>query len=196
VGNSFSRPIQVLRQNDSVAEQITFQGAGPSHGAATEVGEFYRGPLDPQYPSGFRYGNAPIESIDWSQGGSRASSWRSILALAGWKDCDSCWRRRRLWPYPLLAADFVDNPTRVISFFDPSGTMVGEPVLLQNTYLQSDTGSASQTFVTNPTDQSAHLHVEFRSRTGAAANVSLKVSYLDSHDPKSLCSRSTPQHNR
>jgi len=81
---------------------------------------------------------------------------------------------------PLLAADFVDNPTRVISFFDPSGTMVGEPVLLQNTYLQSDTGPAAQTLSRIPRTSPRTFTWSFEVERELLRNVSLKVSYLDS----------------
>jgi len=36
---------------------------------------------------------------------------------------------------PLLAVDFTDNPAPLISFFDPSGALVGGPILLRNAYL-------------------------------------------------------------
>ena len=38
---------------------------------------------------------------------------------------------------PLLAADFSDNPARLISFFDPTGALMGGPILLRNAYLPS-----------------------------------------------------------
>jgi hypothetical protein len=80
----------------------------------------------------------------------------------------------------LLAADFVKNPTRVISFFDPSGTMIGAPVLLQNTYLQSGNGSGPQLISqiprTNPRTFVWSVEVERELRR----NVSFKLSYLNS----------------
>ena len=37
---------------------------------------------------------------------------------------------------PLLATDFVHNPTRVVSFFDATGAMIGQPAVFQNAYVQ------------------------------------------------------------
>src|SRR6202035_3357602 len=40
IGDNTSRPVLLLRQDGTVAEQIGFQGAGLLKGASTEVGEF------------------------------------------------------------------------------------------------------------------------------------------------------------
>jgi hypothetical protein len=42
---------------------------------------------------------------------------------------------------PLLAADFIHNPTRVVSFFDATGAIIGHPAVLQNTYVQVGDGT-------------------------------------------------------
>jgi len=36
---------------------------------------------------------------------------------------------------PLLAGDFTENPTRVVTLFNPNGTMIGAPAVYQNAYL-------------------------------------------------------------
>jgi hypothetical protein len=68
----------------------------------------------------------------------------------------------------------------VISFFDPAGKALGEPISLQNVYLQSDGGSG-QKFVsalprTSPRTFTWSVEVEREIRR----NVSVKVGYLDS----------------
>ena len=40
MGSSVSHPVELLREDGSVAEQIAFQGAGVLRGAATEAAEF------------------------------------------------------------------------------------------------------------------------------------------------------------
>src|SRR6266404_420688 len=180
LGNSFSRPIQVLRQNDSVAEQITFQGAGPLNGAATEVGEF----IEDHWTLNAHLALDMGTRLSSQSIGRRAALGPHLgVAYSPWRDGKTVIRAGAGAVYghiPLLAADFVDNPTRVISFFDPSGTMIGEPVLLQNTYLQSDTGSAAQTFSRIPRTSPRTFTWSFEVERELLRNVSLKVSYLDS----------------
>jgi len=179
-GSSRSHPVLVLRQDGTVAEQIAFQGPGLLNGAATEVGEFIEdhwildshlaidagGRLTSQ-SIGRGAGFGPHIGIAYSP---RRSGRTVIRAGAG----------TVYGHVPLLAADFVDNPTRSLNFFDPSGKMIGEPVLLQNVYLQSDSGSASrfssQIPRTSPRTFTWSLEVERE----ILKNVSIKVSYLNS----------------
>jgi len=180
VGSTISHPVQLLRENDSVAEQINFQGPGLLNGASTEVGEFIEDhwtlnshvALD----VGARLSNQSL--------GRRAALGPHVgLAYSPRRDGKTVIRAGAGAVYghvPLLAADFVENPTRVISFFDPSGTIVGEPVLLQNTYLQSDTGSAPQTVSRIPRTSPRTFTWSFEVERELQRNVSLKLSYLDS----------------
>jgi hypothetical protein len=179
-GSSVSRPIQVLRQDGSVAEQIAFQGPGLLSAASTEVAEFIEDHwiLDPHVAldMGARVASQTI-GRDASLGphiGVAYSPKRSgrtvIRAGAG----------TVYGHVPLLAADFIDNPTRVISFFDPSGTITGEPISLPNAYLQSDSESGPQIRSriprTSPRTFTWSIQVEREIRR----NITLKVSYLDS----------------
>ena len=179
-GSSASHPVLVLRQDGTVAEQIGFQGPGRLEGASTEVGEFVEdhwildshlaldmgGRLTSQ-SIGRSAGFGPHLGIAYSP---RRSGRTIIRAGAG----------TVYGHVPLLAADFVDNPTRVLDFFDPSGKMIGDPILLQNVYLQSDSGSvprlSSQIPRTSPRTFTWNIEVERE----IVRNVSLKVSYLDS----------------
>jgi len=81
----------------------------------------------------------------------------------------------------LLAADFTSNQARVLSFFDSSGALIGQPVVLLNSYLLSgappsapgvprDPGSSPRTFSWN-------VVLEHQVRK----NLNLRASYLDSH---------------
>ena len=82
---------------------------------------------------------------------------------------------------PLLAEDFNDNQTRVLSFFNSSGALVGQPLILRNTYLAPggptigpglplDPGTSPRTFTWN-----AELEREVRK------DLDLRISYLDNH---------------
>jgi hypothetical protein len=179
VGRTMSHPVQLLRQDDSVVEQISFQGSGLLNGASTEVGEFVEDhwtlnshvALD----MGARLSNQSI-------GRSAALGPHLGVAYSPGRNGRTVIRAGAGTVYghvPLLAADFIDNPTRVITFFAPSGTMVGEPTFLENTYLQSDTGS-SQVVPrfprTSPRTFTWSLEVERELRR----NISFRLSYLDS----------------
>jgi hypothetical protein len=180
VGTDISRPIQVLRQDNSVAEQITFQGRSLQNGASTEVGEFVEDhwALDSHLAidMGARLSSQSI--------GRRAALGSHIgLAYSPGENGRTILRATAGTVYghvPLLAASFLDDPTRVISFFDPSGRIIGGPISLQNAYLQSNGGSGPQ-FVpalprTSPRTFTWSVEVEREIRR----NVSLKVGYLDS----------------
>jgi hypothetical protein len=179
-GSSISRPIQVLRQDGSVAEQITFQGPGQLSAASTEVAEFIEDHwiLDPHV------------ALDM---GARVSSQTVGRAAALGPHLGVAYSPRRngrtviragagmvYGHVPLLAADFIDNPTRVIDFFDPSGTMIGQPILLQNTYLQSDGGSVPEISSRIPRTSPRTFTWDVEVEREIGRNVSLKVGYLDS----------------
>jgi hypothetical protein len=179
-GDSISRPVQVLRQDGSVDEQIAFQGPGQLSAASTEFAEFIEDHwiLDSHVTldTGVRVSSQTI-------GREGALGPHLGVAYSPRRNGRTVIRAGAGTVYghvPLLGADFIDNPTRVIEFFDPSGKMIGQPILLQNTYLQSDGGSFSQFSPviprTSPRTFTWSVEVEREIRR----NVSLKISYLDS----------------
>ena len=177
-GTSESHPIELLREDGSVAEQIAFQGAGVLRGTATEVAEFVEDhwKLDAHLALdiGARLSSQSI-------GRPAAFGPHVGVAYSPSQDGKTVIRAGTGLFYghvPLLAADFTDNPARVISFFDPSGALVGAPILLRNAYLPSGSGGAAR-FVqsnpgTSPRTLNAHLEVEREVRR----NLSVRLSYL------------------
>jgi hypothetical protein len=169
-----------MRQDGTVAEQIGFQGAGLLNGASTEVAEFIEdhwifdshlaldmGARLSSQSIGRSAGLGPHIGVAYSP----TRSGRTVIrAGAG----------TVYGHVPLIAADFINNPTRVISYFDSSGTMVGEPVLLQNTYLQFDTGSGLQLSSQIPRTSPSTFMWNFELERELVRNVSLSLSYLDS----------------
>ena len=177
-GTSVSRPVELLREDGSVAEQIAFQGAGVLRGAASEAAEFVEDhwKLDAHLALdlGARLSSQSI--------GRRAAFGPHVgVAYSPSRDEKTVIRAGTGLFYghvPMLAADFTDNPAQVISFFDPSGALVGAPILLRNAYLSSGSGGAAQ-FVqsnpgTSPRTLNAHLEVEHELRR----NLSVRLSYL------------------
>jgi hypothetical protein len=180
VGSTISHPVQLLSQDDSLSEQIDFQGQGLLNGASTEVGEF----IEDHWTLNTHLALDMGARLSSQSLGRRATLGPHLgVAYSPKRDGKTVIRAGAGAVYghiPLLAADFVENPTRVISFFDPSGTMVGEPALLQNTYLQSDTGSAPQTVSRIPRTGPHTFTWSFEVERELLRNVSFKLSYLDS----------------
>lgn len=179
--SSLSHPIQLLREDGSLAERIDFQGAGVLNGTDTEVSEFVEDHWALNSHLGLNFGGRLSSQ---SIGRSAAFGPHVGLAYAPGQNAKTVIRATAGVFYghvPLLASDFADNPTRVISLFDPSGTPVGEPVPFQNAYIASTGGSGLQSAQrdpgTGPRTYSWNVEIERELKR----NVNLRLSYLDSH---------------
>ena len=134
-GTTHSDPIQVLREDHSLAESIDFSGSNALHGRETEVSEFVqdhwvandRLAID----SGFRV-------TSQSEGRSGAFAPRLGLVYSLDKTHKTVLRAGTGVFYdrvPLLALSFPQNPTRVVTLYNQAGLPIGGPVTLQNAYL-------------------------------------------------------------
>jgi len=179
-GSSLSRPIELLRQDGSIAEQIAFQGAGILHGAASEAAEFIEDDWRLNSHLAIDLGGRLVSQ---SIGREAAFGPHVAVAYSPWQNGKTVIRAGSGVFYghvPLLAADFSDNPARLISFFGPAGALVGAPILLRNAYLPSAPGGTAQ-FVqndlgTSPRTFNAHLQVEQQLRR----NLIVRLGYLES----------------
>jgi hypothetical protein len=175
-----SHPIQVLAQDGSVAERIDFQGAGLLSASETEVAEFIQ---DHWSLNGHLTLNFGVRLTSQSIGREAAFAPR-IGAAYSLNEGKTVIRASAAEVYghvPLLAADFTNNQARVLSFFDSTGALIGQPMILVNSYLLSgaapsapgtprDPGSSPHTFSWN-------VVLEHQVRK----NLNLRASYLDSH---------------
>ena len=141
---SKSHPVQLLRTDvspagsppppSSLAERITFQGAGVLNAEDTELAVFaqdhwaFNDHLSLDY--GLRFSGqslgahtafAPRLGLAYSPGRSSKTIIRSGIGLF----------YDRL---PLLAGDFTQNLTRVVTYYDTQGNQIGSPFVLQNFY--------------------------------------------------------------
>jgi len=179
-GNSVSHPIELQREDGSVAEEISFQGPGLLRTAATESAEFVE---DHWTLNDHLVLDAGARVSSQSVGRAAAFGPHVGIAYSPGKNGKTVFRAAAGLFYshvPLLATDFVDNPTRVITFFDASGAVTGEPELLQNTYLASDLSSGAQTTQrapgTSPRTFTWNVEVERELRQ----DLNLRLSYRDS----------------
>ena len=174
-----SHPIQLLAENGSIAEQIDFQGAGLVKASDAEIAEFIqdRWVLNSHLTLNF---GARLTTQSIGRGAAFAPRIGAAYSLNGGKTVFRAGAAEVYGHVPLLAADFTSNQERVLSFFDSTGTLMGQPIVLVNSYLLSgappgvpgvphDPGSSPRTFSWN-----AVLEHQVRK------NLNLRASYLDS----------------
>jgi len=139
-GTSYSHPIQLLRQDGSLAERIDFLAGSPLKAQDTEVAEFVHDHWTLNERLALDLGGRLLSQ---SIGRSAAFAPRVGLVYSPGEDHKTIIRAGAGLFYdrgPLLAADFVDNPTRAVTLFDETGIAIGPPVVFPNVYLQSVPG--------------------------------------------------------
>jgi hypothetical protein len=178
-GTNVSHPVEVRREDGSLAERIDFQGSGQLSSSSLEVSEFAEDQWTLTSRLSVNYG-ARVTSQ--SNGREFAFAPRAGLAyaLANGKTVIRASADEIYGHVPLLAADFARNQSRVISLFDPSGVQIGQPTILRNVYLPGPgdenlnpagyPGTSPRTFTWN-----LELQSEVRK------NLNIRVGYLDSH---------------
>jgi len=137
-GTSHSHPVLLLRPGGSLAERIDFLGPGilsveDSEGAAFTQDHWVfndRLALD----MGLRFSGqtvgepsalAPRAGIAYTPRGNGKTILRGGVGVFYDR-------------VPLLAGDFTENPTRVVSFFDEQGSLIGLPLTFRNAYVKVD----------------------------------------------------------
>ena len=133
-GASRSMPVNVLRADGSLAEQIAFTGPGTLDAHDTEAGVF----AQDHWAFGDRFAlDAGLRFSGQTLGTAAAIAPRLGFAYAPGKDNRTILRGGVGVFYagmPLLGGSFTGNPNRVITLFDPQGIPLGPPVTLQNAY--------------------------------------------------------------
>jgi hypothetical protein len=180
IGASWSHPVQVLREDGSVASQIDFQGTGMTHGKDIETSEFIQDHWTLNSHLSVDLGGRLV-----SQSGGRDAAFEPRLGLSyspgkGQKNVIYAGAGIFYDRVPLLATDFTGNLTRVVNTFDDTGHLVGSPVTFQNVYLQPASGGG---FVptSNPLDKfSRNFTWNAEWDRQLRHDMQLRVSYLRS----------------
>ena len=142
-GGSYSRPIQLLRQDGTLAESIDFEGNGYLGARDTAVSEFVQDHWSPNERLTLDLGGRLLSQ---SPGRSAAFAPRAGLVYSPWEDRKTIIRAGAGLFYdrvPLLAEDFADNPERVVTVYDTNGLPLGSPVAFQNACVGADHGEQS-----------------------------------------------------
>jgi hypothetical protein len=182
-GTTLSHPIQLLRQDGSLAERIDFQGGGRLYGRDTEVSEF----IQDHWTFNERVAlDLGARLTTQSIGRSAAFAPRGGLVYAPGKGGKTIFKAGGGLFYgsvPLLADDFINNPTRVESFFDATGAMMGQPAVLQNTYATIGSNGTliptGRDLNTSARDFTGNAEVNREIRRGITARVSYVYSHTD-----------------
>ncbi len=134
-GSSLSHPVQLLRQDGSLAEQISFTSNGPLNASATDVEEFIQDRwMVNDHLSIDLGGRLTSETV----GRAAAFGPRIGFAYSPGKNQKTIFRAGAGLFYDrvsLLEADFVHSPQRTVSFFDETGQLVGSPATYLNAFV-------------------------------------------------------------
>jgi hypothetical protein len=180
-GTDQSHPIQLFRQDGSVAEQINFQGGGLLSAQDTEVAEFLQ---DDWRINDHLSVNLGGRFSTQSIGRSAAFAPRGGFVYAPGQDHKTVIRGGAGLFYaqvPLLAADFLDNPERVVSLYGLNGSLIAPPVAFQNAYVTQLPGDGFAQTGRNLDSSPRNFTGTFEVDREIRRNVMLRVSYLYSH---------------
>lgn len=179
-GTSHSNPIEILREDRSLAEQIAFEGSNALDGSETQVSEFVQDHWSPaerlSIDSGVRVTTqsdgrsaafAPRLGLAYSLGGER----KTVLRTGAGVFYDRV---------SLVAATFLQNPTRVETFYDQAGLISGGPVILQNAYLDLTGGTPVIRTSGNPGTSPRNITWNAEVDHELNSRASVKAGYLQS----------------
>src|SRR5712664_3857465 len=177
-GNSLSHPVQLLRQDGTLAEEISFTGNGPLSASATDVEEFIQDRwMVNDHLSIDVGGRLTSETL----GVAAAFAPRVGFAFSPRKDQKTVFRAGAGLFYDrvsLLEADFVHNPQRTVSFFDGTGKLIGTPIFYQNAYVGNGAGPLASRVLpgrdTSPRSFVSNIEVDRQ----LWSNAVLRVSYI------------------
>lgn len=180
-GTTFSSPLQILREDRSLAEQIDFLAAPLQSTSDTAVAEFLQ---DHWVLNSHWTADVGMRLSSETKGWSAAVAPRAGLAFSPGKDGKTVIRTGAGLFYsllPLLAGDFADNPTRIVSLFDAVGQPLGTPVTYTNVYVGNVNPLSGAAFPSQPGTTPRNFTWNAEVDRELRRNIMLRVSYIDSH---------------
>lgn len=177
-GNSMSHPVQLLREDRTVAEEINFTGNGRLNASATDVEEY----IQDRWMVNDRLsidvgGRLTSETV----GRAAAFGPRLGLAYSPRKNQKTVFRAGAGLFYDrvsLLEADFVHNPQRNVSLFDTTGNLIGTPIPYFNAYIGNEAGPLASRVRSGPDTSPRSFVTNVEVDRQLWANAVLRVSYV------------------
>jgi hypothetical protein len=180
-GTTLSHPIQLLRLNNSLAQQITF-GAAPSQSPSdSSVAEFLQDHwiLDSHWSvdlgarissetTGWPFAIAPRAGVAYSPGKSGRTVIRAGSGIF-------------YGVLPLLAANFAANQSRTITTFDTTGLPIGPPITYTNAFVANLNPLTASSLPNNPSTTPRNVTWNGQIEHQLHKNLQLRIGYLDSH---------------
>jgi hypothetical protein len=180
-GTTESHPIQLLRLDNSLAEQIIFDTAPSQTPSDTSVAEFIQDHwvLNPHWSvdlgarlstetSGWDAALAPRAGVAYSPGKSGKTVIRAGAGIF-------------YGVLPLLAANFAANPNRTITEFDPAGLPVGPSITYTNVFVGNLNPLVAPVLPTQPNTTPRNVTWNGEVQHELRKDLQLRVGYLDSH---------------
>jgi hypothetical protein len=177
LGTDHSHPIEVLREDGSLAERIDFLGSNRLNARDTEVAEFVQDHWVLNDRLALDLGGRIASQ---SNGRAAAFAPRASFVYAPTADRKTIIRGGVGLFYdrvPLLTVDGLNTPTRVTSFYNPAGALT-DTEALQNTYVTMQAGRLTPVSTIKTTPQNTTWNIEVDREIWRHAVV--RASYLDS----------------
>jgi Carboxypeptidase regulatory-like domain len=177
-GDSLSDPVQLLREDRTLAEEISFTSNGPLSASATDVEEF----IQDRWMVNDRLsvdvgGRLTSETV----GRAAAFGPRVGFAYSPRRNQKTVFRAGAGLFYDrvsLLEADFVHNPQRVLSFFDATGKPIGTPTPYFNAYVGNGAGALASRVQSGPASSPRSFVSNIEIDRQLWSSAVLRVSYV------------------
>ncbi len=179
-GTSISHPIQILSADGSLVEQIDFQGAGLLKASDAEIAEFIEDRWNLTSRLTLNFG-ARLTSQSLGRDAALAPRVGFAYARDNGRTVFRASADEVYSHVPLLAADFTSNQERVLSFFNSSGALIGEPQVLENAYLLSGSSPVTSGSSVDPGTSPRTFSWEVEFEREVNEHLSVRVSYLDTY---------------
>jgi len=177
-GNSLSHPVQLLRQDGTLAEEISFTSNGPPSASATDVEEFLQ---DQWTLNGHLAISLGGRLTNETVGRAAAFAPRAGVAYSPGKNQKTIFRAGAGLFYDrvsLLEASFARNPARTVSLFDEVRQPIGTPILFRNAYVGNGAGPLSSRVLSAPNSSPRSFVGNIEVDRQMWSTATLRVSWL------------------
>src|SRR6266849_1956798 len=177
-GNSLSHPVQLLRRDGTLAEEISFTSNGRQSASATDVEEFIQDQWTLNEHLAISLGGRLTNE---TVGRAAAFAPRVGVAYSPGKNQKTIFRAGAGLFYDrvsLLEASFAQNPARTVSLFDEASQLIGTPILFRNAYVGNGAGPLSSRLLSAPNSSPRSFVGNIEIDRQLWSTATLRVSWL------------------